>query len=269
MHPPGAAGYLSVSGRQGGEFYGQWQSAHRFPPKNGPVNALWLGGSGSAAIAPNSGTLRTIIETMKKSAKALYLWFAMGVVGLFSATANATTVIPPTFEELTDRAELVFVGKVVSSRSEWRTVGTKRVIFTLVEFERQEVLKGQAGTSVTLQFLGGTVGDMTLEVAGVPKFNIGDREILFVEGNGVQFCPLVGVFHGKFGVRKDEMTGREIVLMHNGKPLRDLGEIGTGVGAEFGPKRPKPTIPADRAPMSPGDFKTMVREHLLARADQK
>jgi hypothetical protein len=84
---------------------------------------------------------------MKKPAKALYLWFAMGVVGLFSATANATTVIPPTFEEMTDRAELVFVRKVVGSRAEWRTVGTNRLIFTLIEFERQEVLKGEAASA--------------------------------------------------------------------------------------------------------------------------
>jgi hypothetical protein len=74
---------------------------------------------------------------MKKSAKALRLWFAVGVAGLFSTTANATTVIPPTFEEVTDRAELVFVGKVVTSGAEWLTVGANRVIFTLVEFERQ------------------------------------------------------------------------------------------------------------------------------------
>ena len=206
---------------------------------------------------------------MKKSEEALYLWFAVGVVGLFSATTNATTVIPPTFEEMTDRAELIFVGKVVSSRAEWRTVGTDRVIFTLVEFERQEVLKGEAGVSVTLQFLGGTVGDVTLEIAGVPKFNAGDREFLFVEGNGVQFCPLVGVFHGKFGVRKDEKTGRDILVMHNGKPLLDVAEIGTGEGAEFGPKRPKLSIPADCEPMSVDDFKTKVREHLKMRAAQK
>jgi hypothetical protein len=206
---------------------------------------------------------------MNKSAKALRRWFGVGLAVLFLTTAKATTVIPPTFEEMTDRAELVFVGKVVSSRAEWRTVGTNRVIFTLVEFERQEVLKGEAGVSVTLQFLGGTVGDVTLEIAGVPKFNAGDREFLFVEGNGVQFCPLVGVFHGKFGVRKDEKTGRDILLMHNGNPLRDVAEIGTGEGAEFGPKRAKLSIPEDRAPMSADDFKTKVREHLRARAAQK
>src|SRR5688572_15852078 len=111
---------------------------------------------------------------MKKSEKALRLWFAVGVVGLCFATANATTVLPPTFEEMTDRAELIFVGEIVSSRAEWRDVGPNRVIFTLIEFEKLEVLKGKAGASVTLQFLGGTVGDVTLEIASVPKFNPGD-----------------------------------------------------------------------------------------------
>ena len=52
-------------------------------------------------------------------------------------------------------------------------MGTDRVIFTLVEFETAEVLKGNAGVTVTLQFLGGTVEGVTLEVADVPRFNPG------------------------------------------------------------------------------------------------
>ena len=206
---------------------------------------------------------------MKKSEKALSLWFAVGVVALCFATANATTVIPPTFEEMTDRAELIFVGKVVSSRAEWRTVGPNRVIFTLIEFEKLEVLKGKPGASVTLQFLGGTVGDVTLEIAGVPKFNPGDRELLFVEKNGVQFCPLVGVFHGKFGVRKDQKSGRDILVRHNGQALRDVAEIGAGVGAEFGPKRAKLSIPANAEPLSVDDFKSRIHDRLANSARQK
>src|SRR5262245_43860235 len=117
--------------------------------------------------------------------------------------ANATTVVPPTFDELADRADLVFVGKVVGSQAVWGGAGTNQAIFTLVEFHTEEILKGTAAESVSLRFLGGTVGGVTLEVVAVPKFNAGDRVVLFVEANGVQFCPLVGVYHGKFGVRKD------------------------------------------------------------------
>ena len=188
---------------------------------------------------------------------------------LFLTGANATTVIPPTFEEMTDRADLVFVGKTISCRSEWRSMGTNRVIFTLVECEAHEVLKGNGIKSVTLQFLGGSLGEVTMEVSGVPKFNVGERVILFVEKNGIQFCPLVGVFHGKFGLRKDEKTGSDIVLMHDGKPLRDVAEIGAGEDAQFGPRRQTITIPTNREPLSADDFKAKVREHLRSHAVQK
>ena len=181
---------------------------------------------------------------------------------LFIAVAKATSVVAPAFEEMADKADLVFEGKVIGSRAEWRSVAAGRVIFTLVEFETQEVLKGNAGVSVTLQFLGGTVEGVTLEVADVPRFNPGERVVLFVEGNGVQFCPVVGVFHGKFGLRKDDKNGRDIVLMHDGKPLRDVAEIGAGKGAEFGSKRSNLSIPADREPMSVDDFKKRIRSHL-------
>ena len=195
------------------------------------------------------------------------LIWAMCVSGLLVLTrANATTVVPPTFEEMAERAELVFVGKVVGSEAEWQVAGTNEAIFTLVEFYTEEILKGTAAASVKLRFLGGTVGGATLEVVGVPQFKAGDRVLLFVEGNGVQFCPLVGVYHGKFGVQKDDKSGRDVVFMHDGKPLRDVAEIGAGEGAQFGPTRARLSIPAEREPMSLDDFKARIRSHLAKKA---
>jgi hypothetical protein len=54
-----AQGRLPLTSQQGGERHGQWQGECRFHLKKGTINAPWLGGSGSAAIAPSSGTLRT------------------------------------------------------------------------------------------------------------------------------------------------------------------------------------------------------------------
>jgi len=154
-----------------------------------------------------------------------FIW-AMCVSGLLVLTrTNATTVVSPTFEEMTDRADLVFVGKVVELKAEWQVAGTNQAIFTLVEFHTEEILKGTAPASISLSISGREGGGMTLEIVAVPKFEAGDRVLLFVEGNGVQFCPLVGVYHGKFGVRKDDKSSRDIVFMHDGKPLRDVAEI--------------------------------------------
>ena len=196
----------------------------------------------------------------------VFTW-AMCLSGLLALTrANATTVVPPTFEELADRADLVFVGKVVGSQAEWRVAGTNQAIFTLVEFHSEEILKGTAAASVSIRFLGGTMGGVTLEVVAVPQFKAGDRVLLFVEGNGVQFCPLVGVYHGKFVVRKDEKSSRDFVFMHDGKPLRDVAEIGAGEGAQFGPKRAKLSIPAEREPMSLDEFKARILLYLAKNA---
>jgi len=168
-----------------------------------------------------------------------------------------------TFEEMTDRADLVFEGKVVSSRAEWRTVGTDRVIFTLVEFERQEVLKGaRARQSPCNSLANGWRRDAGNRWRS--KVQRRGSRVPLCRGEWSSVLPVVGVFHGKFGVRKDEQTGRDILVMHNGKPLRDVAEI--GAGSEFGSRRPKLSLPAAGAPMSADDFKTKVRERLRMRA---
>jgi len=68
-------------------------------------------------------------------------WFSL-------AAANATSVIPRTFEEMTDRVDLVFVGQVANSRAELRSVGTNRVSFTLVDFGTNRVLERNADTTL-------------------------------------------------------------------------------------------------------------------------
>jgi hypothetical protein len=202
---------------------------------------------------------------MTSFAKALRLYVVLFLAGT-ALTAKATTVIPPTFEEMTDRAEVIFVGKVVSSRSEWRQVGTQRAIFTLVQFEKSETLKGEGKPTIALQFLGGTVGDATLQVDGVPKFKVGDRELLFVAKNGAQVSPIIGMFHGKFGVRKDQKSGRDVLVRHNGKELRDVSEIGDG---EFGTARANLSPAKNAEPLSLDDFKAKIRGRLAAAAKKK
>ncbi|HWN96348.1 MAG TPA: hypothetical protein VNT99_15060, partial [Methylomirabilota bacterium] len=140
---------------------------------------------------------------------------------------KATSVLAPRFETLVDRAELIFTGHVISQRTEWRNGNGQKSIVTLVSFAVQQVHKGRAAATVTLQFLGGTIGDVTLEVAEMPKFKAGERVVLFVEGNGVNASPIIGFFHGRFLLRKDRV-GREAVWQYNGEPLAAVNEIGRG-----------------------------------------
>jgi hypothetical protein len=148
------------------------------------------------------------------------------LAGLAFTGVSATTVIPPTFDQLVKQAELIFQGTVTDSRSVWEGEGGQRHIETYVTFKIEDNVKGDAGSSYTIRMLGGTVGDETMEVTDAPKFSVGDREILFVEHNNDQFIPLVGIDHGRFHIQKDEQTGRDIVVNNEGEAVRDLKQLG-------------------------------------------
>lgn len=137
----------------------------------------------------------------------------------------ATTVIPPSFDELVSRAEMIFQGKVTDVRSEWTGEGAQRHIMSYVTLKVEDAIKGNPGSTVTLRMLGGTVGGETMEVSDAPKFKVGDRDILFVENNGTQFVPLVGIMHGRFRVKKDT-AGQDAVFTNEGSPLSDLTQLG-------------------------------------------
>ncbi len=158
---------------------------------------------------------------MKKLPPSLLATFTFALVSM----AVATTVIPPTFDDLVTHAEMIFQGTVTDVRSEWTGEGGQRHIASYVTFKVEDALKGNPGAKVTLNLMGGTVGAETMEVSDAPKFKVGDRDILFVENNGTQFIPLVGIMHGRFHVQKDE-NGRDVMLTNDGAPLTDVNQLG-------------------------------------------
>lgn len=186
--------------------------------------------------------------------------FLLAVCSLATASASATTVIPPTFDELVGRAELIFEGTVKDVRAQWVGEGSQRHIMTYVTFDVAENVKGQAPQTYTLQMLGGTVGDMTMEVTDTPTFAPGDREILFVENNGRQFVPLVGIMHGRFHIARDGQTGNEILADDHGDVVRDL----TTLGRESLPDAATPVVTDE--PMTAVAFKAAIRTKLAAEA---
>ncbi len=185
------------------------------------------------------------------------------ICSLLGATAlQATTVIPPKFEELVDNAQLIFEGTVSEVKSEWAGEGAQRRIVSFVTFKVKDTLKGEAGSSYTMRMLGGTVDGQTLEVTDGPKFKVGDRDVVFVENNGSQFIPLVGIMHGRFRVELDKVTGREVVALNSGAPLTDVTALGqqdpTGHGAGRASVTGRPAV-------SLQEFKRYDQEHSCHR----
>jgi hypothetical protein len=124
-------------------------------------------------------------------------------------------VEPISFDELVRRADRIFVGQVINVESAW----DRDAIRTHVTFRVGETVKGRTSILVQLTFLGGQVGDAGLEVAGMPKFTVGDEHVIFSVERQRVINPLVGFWHGQVRVRRDATTGRAQVFRHDQTPF--------------------------------------------------
>src|ERR1700674_516673 len=182
--------------------------------------------------------------------KTLRSFLLMSCAVLAIASARATTVIPPTFDQLVGDAELIFQGTVTDVRSQWIGEGAERAVVSFITFQIEDTLKGNPGSSYTIRMLGGTIGGKTWEVTDAPRFKVGDRDILFVEHNNSQFVPLVGIMHGRFHVQQDA-NGPESISKDNGAPLADVTKLGKDETAATSGKA-----------LTSADFKSAIRQKL-------
>jgi len=177
--------------------------------------------------------------------------FSLSVLLFGFGVSSATTVIPPSFAQLVSQAEVIFQGTVTDVKSMWVGQGAERHIETSVSFKIEDAIKGNPGASYSISLLGGTVDGQTFEVTDTPKFKIGDRDVLFVEHNGEQFVPLVGIGFGRFHVQHDARSGREFMSTGEGEPLEDVAKLGHA----------KQIATSDTA-LSPDQFKSAIKAQL-------
>jgi hypothetical protein len=130
-----------------------------------------------------------------------------------------------TFGQLIGAAQRIFVGRVVavdSFRADRR--GDAR-IRTRVTFSVDETLRG-SGVVAVLEFLGGTVGDLTLDVVDMPQFSVGERYVVFAYEGDRWVNPVVGFTQGLLRISQDARDGTARVLTENRAPLASVTAIG-------------------------------------------
>ena len=171
--------------------------------------------------------------------------------------AFATTVEPPTFDELVNQSDFVVRAVVKSVVAESRlTPSGSRTIFSKVELEVKEVVAGSAPATVVLEVLGGTFEGRELAIEGAPKFTPGDDGIFFVQGNQKQIFPLNRMMFGLYPVMKDGRTGQEYMIRSDGEPLVDVKQVSREMPASS--TSAELTAQIARA-MTPADFVTKIR----------
>lgn len=132
---------------------------------------------------------------------------------LACVSAHALSVVPRSFDELVQRADLVLVGTVQEVRSEFADGGLdQNTIFSYVSFGDLDVVKGQvATTTYELRVPGGVVGRLAQDYPGVPSFQTGQRYLVFIRGNRRDFFPVVGITQGVYRVLTNAQ-GQQVVV---------------------------------------------------------
>lgn len=125
-------------------------------------------------------------------------------------------------DRLAEESNLVFVGDVVGVKfRQARLEGVEGSLpVTEVTYSIGEVLRGESpGKTFTMRFPGGSDGQGGfVEVSGVPLFQPGEKDVLFVRGNGEQGCPLVDCEYGRFRILDNA------VYNTHGSPVRAIGK---------------------------------------------
>lgn len=174
---------------------------------------------------------------------------------LSAASARGIAVVKRDFADLVARAEQIVVGTVIRISPGEAANGAP---LTLVTFADLSVLKGSAGSTLTLELYGGSQGDVATRIPELPQFKEGERAVLFVAGNGRDVCPLVGVWQGRFRVRFDAERGTDIVEADDGRAV--VGRSGRALRYAL------PGARSTNAALTLDDFHQLVSDELARPA---
>jgi len=111
---------------------------------------------------------------------------------------------------------------VVGITHEVRTVGAKSTPFTRVALEVRAVISGKPPLPLVPTLLGGPIDGTELVTVSVPRFAVGDEDILFIADNGRSIFPLYGMMHGRYPVRRDA-SSRNVLIRAIGPGLTQFG----------------------------------------------
>ena len=151
------------------------------------------------------------------------------------ATSGETMVRHFSFDEMIEKADIIFAGKVTDQQSRFSPKG--KMILTDVTFhvERHIFMKDEYVSAsegvIVLTFAGGTVGDKNIRIPDVPTFKTGERYLIFARMDGKSYVsPVIGRFQGKFDIVTDEITGESYPLCSARKPVLEVSDKGLHLG---------------------------------------
>ena|GEM_PF-2204078 len=108
--------------------------------------------------------------------------FTVLIFVFFEAFIAHTAMLPMSEDDLITDADQIIHGTVNQISSQWSE--DRKFILTYVELQPKGVLKNKTsavGPTVTVKVVGGTVDGVTLKVAGMPEFHMGEEVLVFLK----------------------------------------------------------------------------------------
>src|SRR5262245_27770601 len=149
---------------------------------------------------------------------------------LLALDLGATTIRRLTNQEMTQKAELITIGRCTETKSAW--VG--RNLVTLATISVSEVLKGGRQATITVVLPGGVDANrkipIAMTVAGAPRIVSQEEVFLFLvpDGEMPSGHAIVGFSQGKFSIAEDAKGEKMISRNLTGVRLQAEGGIVQG-----------------------------------------
>ena len=181
---------------------------------------------------------------------------------LAGVMAQATLVPRMTLEQAVDDSALIVQGTVVRTWSAWGD--GRQFIWTHYELRVSDALKGLASRNIVISEPGGTVGDTGMQIAGAPRYSVGEEVVLFVTRTPIGYLRTAGWGQGKYVVVDARDSDRRVVR----SSVRDITLIDP-ISKLGSPPEHKQTVLGRLDGMELTAFKERVRQLVVSRATRE
>lgn len=145
---------------------------------------------------------RAVSQPLRRSCgPAVLVFLLFACVG----SLRATQVLRMSLEEVVDASESIVQGTVVRTWSAWDEGG--KYIWTHYEIQVADKLKGSVPGTIVVSEPGGAVGETELQIAGTPRYEVGEEVVLFAERTPLGYLRTCGWGQGKFSVVRSGPSG--------------------------------------------------------------
>jgi hypothetical protein len=133
---------------------------------------------------------------------------ALVLFAVTSSGAAPTALVRMSVAQISRTARSIVRARCIANVAIWDS----GEIWTRTTFEVEESWSGTSPSGrIVVRLLGGTIGNITSRVSGIPRFVPGEDAVLFLEPSRYGDFSIVSWQQGTFRIRRNHQTGGEIV----------------------------------------------------------